>query len=118
MKIKLDENIPHSLSPALVELGHDVRTVVDQGLTGRSDETVWKAVAAEGRLLLTQDVDFSRAAAVEPNPSAGVLLLRLGVPSAAALLRRARSLFETEDLARWRGCIVVATERKIRVRRA
>lgn len=116
MKIKLDENIPHALSPALVALGHDVRTVVDQGLTGQSDDAIWSVVAQEERFLVTQDVRFGRVAIADATATGGVLLLRLDAPSRAALLRRATTLFETEDVARWCGCLVVATERKIRVR--
>ena len=116
MKIKLDENIPHALSPALVALGHDVRTVVDQGLTGQSDDAIWSAVAREARFLVTQDVRFGRVAIANAPATGGVLLLRLDWPSRAALLRRAITLFETEDATRWHGCLVVATERKIRVR--
>ena len=117
MKIKLDENIPDRLSPVLAKLGHDVRTVVDQGLTGRSDDEIWSVVAGEDRFLVTQDVDFGRVATRERIGDAGVLLLRLRVPGRSALLRRAKSLFETEDFSRWSGCVIVATERKIRVRR-
>ena len=118
MKIKLDENIPHQLSPVLTALGHDVRSVFDQGLTGHSDETIWRAVAEEQRLLVTQDVDFGRVAAAGAMEGPGVLLLRLGMPSRGTLLKRAKALFQSEDVSRWRGCVVVATERKIRVRRA
>jgi hypothetical protein len=34
-----------------------------------------------------------------------------------ALAERIQSLFVTEDVSTWSGCLVVATERKIRVRR-
>jgi predicted nuclease of predicted toxin-antitoxin system len=117
VKIKLDENIPQSLSPALKALGHDVRTVVDQGLTGHPDAGLWSVVAAEERFLVIQDVDFGKIAVTSQRGNAGILLLRLEVPSRSALLRRAKALFGTEDVSRWRGCLVVATERKIRVRR-
>lgn len=117
MKIKLDENIPNLLTPFLSSFGHDVRTVADQGLAGYSDEAIWRAVATEDRLLVTQDVGFGRAAFVGTNESAGILLLRLGVPSLSALLQRVTSLFEAEDVSRWRGCVVVATDRKLRVRK-
>jgi len=117
VKIKLDEHIPHPLSPVLAALGHDVRSVVDQGLTGHADDAIWRVVADEDRFLVTEDVDFGRVALAGTSHSPGILILRLGVPSVAALLRRVRTLFETENVSRWHGCVVVATERKIRVRR-
>ena len=42
MKVKLDENIPVSLAEALVSLGHDVQTVIGQGLTGRADAVAFR----------------------------------------------------------------------------
>ena len=116
MKIKLDENIPHRLTPVLTAIGHDVRTVADQGLTGHSDDEVWRVVAGEERFLVTQDVAFGRVAIAGANVNPGVLILRFGVPSGPALLRRVRTLFQTEDVSLWHGCVVVATEKKIRVR--
>jgi predicted nuclease of predicted toxin-antitoxin system len=41
MKIKLDENIPASLSARLATLGHDVDSVPEEGLTGYPDAAVW-----------------------------------------------------------------------------
>jgi hypothetical protein len=59
VKIKLDENIPASAGPRLAALGLDVDTVLSEGLTGKTDREVWAAAQAEGRLLVTQDLDFS-----------------------------------------------------------
>ena len=43
---------------------------------------------------------------------------RLRVPGRTALFDRVLSLFRTEDVASWTGGLVIATERKLRVRRA
>lgn len=56
MRFKLDEHIAQQLSPVLAALGHDARTVVDQGLTGHADQAIWRAVSQEDRLLVTQDL--------------------------------------------------------------
>jgi len=37
MRIKLDENIPARLVPLLMDLGHDVDTVIGEKLVGRDD---------------------------------------------------------------------------------
>jgi hypothetical protein len=34
MKIKLDENLPHRLAPALEKIGHDVHTLQHESLVG------------------------------------------------------------------------------------
>jgi len=52
------ENIPVALVEALTLLGHDVQTVIGQGLTGRTDREIWTQCQLEDRLLITQDLDF------------------------------------------------------------
>lgn len=49
MKIKLDENLPLRLAPILQRAGHDVDTVLQEGLGGKPDHEVWLAVQAENR---------------------------------------------------------------------
>jgi predicted nuclease of predicted toxin-antitoxin system len=79
MKLKLDENLPATLAVRLRELGHDADTVRDEGLTGRPDELVWQAAQAEGRFLVTQDLDFSDARKFAPGTHCGILLVRIPV---------------------------------------
>ena len=40
MKLKLDENIPIDVVPGLSRLGHEVDTVIDEGLRGHHTLTV------------------------------------------------------------------------------
>jgi len=58
MKIKLDENLSHSLREVLVKLKHDVDTVVDEALAGVDDVEILRAAFAENRILFTLDTDF------------------------------------------------------------
>lgn len=117
MNIKLDENLPDSLVPKLQALGHDVDTVPDENLAGRDDNEVWQAAQAVGRFLITQDLDFSDVRRFTPGTHAGLLLVRLTQPGRKALASRVELLFATERVDEWRGCLVVATEHKVRVRR-
>jgi predicted nuclease of predicted toxin-antitoxin system len=114
--VKLDENLPASLVAVLAELGHDADTVLAEGLQGRSDHDVWHAAQAARRLLVTQDLDFSDVRQLPPGAHGGVLLLRLRAPGRRALAERLQAIFETYDVATWRGRIVVATEHRIRGR--
>ncbi len=76
MKIKLDENMPlDSLEVHASQL--DVDTVISEGLQGSDDEIVFAAAQAEGRFLITQDLDFSDQRKFLPGAHAGILLLRL-----------------------------------------
>jgi hypothetical protein len=115
--IKLDENLPERLVVALGELGHDVDTGRAERLAGRDDADVWSAAQATGRFLVTQDLDFSDVRRYAPGTHEGLLLVRLAHPGREALLARVATIFSTETVGTWRGCLVVATEHKIRVKR-
>jgi predicted nuclease of predicted toxin-antitoxin system len=84
MKVKLDENLPARLQPVLERLGHEVHTVHQENLTGRPDNDIWQAACAEGRFLITQDLDFSDSRQFTPGTHSGILLVRLREPGAQA----------------------------------
>lgn len=116
MKIKLDENLPVSLFELFRNHGHDVDTVENEGLTGENDRTVWEATQQAGRLLITQDLDFSDARKFAPGTHHGLLLVRLAKPGRQALFDYLSRLLTTEDIDSWQGCFVVASDYKLRIR--
>ena len=117
MNIKLDENMPVRLARTLAKCGHQVDTVLQEGLKGQDDEQIWKAAQDAGRFLITQDLDISDTRRFAPGSHHGLLLVRLTNPGRNALVQRVRDLFLTEDVAGWERCFVVLTEHKIRVLR-
>lgn len=117
MRIKIDENLPSRLAERLTGLGHDAQTVEDEGIGGNVDPVIWETAQRERRFLITQDLDFSDARRFAPGTHFGILLIRLRTPSRRNLVARVERLFREEDVAQWPGCFVVATERKVRVRR-
>lgn len=116
MKIKIDENLPADLAMPLTELGHDVETVLGEGLGGRDDDTVSAAAQGESRFLITQDMGLADLRRMIGGKNPGVLLVRLRDPSRSALIQRVGWLFEHESVESWKGALVVATDRKVRVR--
>ena len=118
MRIKLDENLPVRLAAVLTNLRHDVHTVSEENLSGRSDREVWHAAQQETRFLITQDLDFSDVRRFAPGTHCGILLVRLHSLDRQSLIMRVAEIFQQEEITRWAGCFVVATERKIRITRA
>src|SRR5262249_45431650 len=112
-----DENVPAHLAPTLQTFGHDVDSVQSEALTGHRDSDVWTAAQRDGRFLITQDLDFSDARKYVPGSHHGLLLVRLRRPGRAALLERISQLFAAEPVETWAGCLVVATEQKVRITR-
>ena len=117
MKAKLDENLPLQIAAEIRARMHDVETVGEEDLTGRLDVDIWQAAQREGRILITQDLDFSDTRKFHPGTHHGIVLIRLQSPSRRNLIIRTTELFEAENVSGWGGCFVVVTERKIRVKR-
>lgn len=118
MKLKLDENIPQSAATRLAALGYDVDTVLDERLGGRSDDAAWAAAQAEGRFLVTHDLDFADARKFEPGKHAGVLIVRLPDSEQWRVGDHLVAWFSDPDARTWERCMVIATPRKVRVVRA
>lgn len=77
MNFKLDENMLADLATHLREAGHEVADVVEEGLSGEDDPPVLTAATAEGRILLTFDLDFADVRHYPPGTHAGIVVFRL-----------------------------------------
>jgi predicted nuclease of predicted toxin-antitoxin system len=117
VRLKLDENLPAALAERLSLLGHDADTVPQEDLAGEVDAEIWNVSQAAGRFLITQDLDFSDIRSFAPGTHQGILLVRLADPSRRRLIDRVEEIFRDENVESWRGCFVVMTDRKIRIRR-
>jgi predicted nuclease of predicted toxin-antitoxin system len=115
MKLKLDENLPESLLPALGAPGHAVDNVRVEGLRGEADEDVWQAAQKAGRFLITQDLDFSDFRKFSPGTHHGLMLVRLRAPGRLALAARIAAVFRVEAVESWTGCFILLTDHKLRV---
>ena len=81
MQLKLDENLGMRGIEILRTAGHDVSTVVDQQLTSCDDESLLNICSAEGRALVTLDLDFSNPLRFPPGSFSGIAVLRLSQPA-------------------------------------
>jgi len=59
----------------------------------------------------------SRLRRFVPGTHAGFVLVRLKQEGLRAVITKFRAIFEEEDVESWRGCFVVISETKIRIRR-
>ena len=77
MKFKLDENFGTRTQKLFLAAGHDVSTVESQELCGCPDRRLFEICGAEGRCLVTLDIDFGDVTRFPPDRSAGIVVLRL-----------------------------------------
>lgn len=73
MKFKTDENMPYEVAEILSKAGHDALTVLCQELGGQSDDRIAEVCKAEGRAIVTLDLDYSDIRAYPPEISRGSL---------------------------------------------
>src|SRR5260370_26392825 len=65
--VKLDEHLGKATRQLLREGSYDVDTVLDERLSGSTDDLLWSRVVADGRLLITLDLDFSDVRRFRPG---------------------------------------------------
>jgi predicted nuclease of predicted toxin-antitoxin system len=113
---KLDENLPTEAVALLQQDGHDVSSVVKQGLGGRADPDVARVCRSEGRVLVTLDVDFANVQNYPPGDYPGIIVLRLarqGRPQVLSVLSSLRALFDAATLT---GKLWIVEESRVRIR--
>ena len=87
MKFKIDQNLPTEAATLLNGVGHDAMTVYEQALSGASDERIVAVCKAEGRILITADLDLSDIRRYPPSQAPGYIVLRLPRQSKDAVLK-------------------------------
>jgi predicted nuclease of predicted toxin-antitoxin system len=115
-QVKADECLPVECADLLAGKGHNVETVLQEGLQGAADLEVWLAAQSERRFLVTSDLDFSDLRRYAPGTHYGVLLLRLHKEGKTRLIDYLEWLLTQYDISQWEGCLVVATDHKVRIK--
>lgn len=117
MRFKADENISRQLAQLLLDHGHDVQTVAEEGLAGARDPHIAAAAASEERMILTTDRGFADVRVYPPGTHAGIVVLRARELRHSMLLMLLRSFLLQYDLDGFIGCNVVVEPGSVRVRR-
>ncbi|MCA9898474.1 MAG: DUF5615 family PIN-like protein [Anaerolineales bacterium] len=117
MYIKVDEDIPPIAAIWLRERGYEASTVVEQGMGGWKDASLWQAVQANKQFPLTADKGFGDIRAHLPVSNAGVLLLQPDEDGIRPILDLLKMVLSEVDINQLTGTISVATLGGLRVRR-
>lgn len=91
LKLLIDENIRSEIFSFLETSGHDVKKLP----AGVSDAEVAKCASAEGRIIVTHDLDFSNIFVYPPKSYAGIIVVRISPPLASALKMALANLFSS-----------------------
>lgn len=115
MKFKVDENLPLEVAEVLRAAGYDVLTVEDQGLRGVSDEALWSCSLAEGRSLVTLDLDFSDIRVYLPARY-GVIVFRASDQSKLRLTALAKHIVSVLEKEPLHDRLWIVEEGRVRIR--
>jgi predicted nuclease of predicted toxin-antitoxin system len=116
MRFKVDENLPQEVAEQLRKVGYDAATVLQQGIGGTRDATLWAICQEEGRVLMTLDLDFADIRVYPPEEASGIIVLRLrqqDKPSVVAVLKRLIPFLDQEPLDRH---LWIVDEQHVRIR--
>lgn len=118
MRIKIDEDLPRAAVILLRQAGFDdTKSVVEQGMGGWSDSSVWQVVQDERRYFITADKGFAGIRVYPQGEHAGVLLLRPDADGIQPVLDLLRRTLAAADLSSLQGTLSVATSKGLRSRR-
>lgn len=118
MRFKVDENLHDDIAAALRARGHDAVTVHDQSMRGDTDARLSEVCRAEGRAIVTFDLDFANVRDYPPGDHPGLIVLRLADQSRTYVLRIFVAVLDLLDREELAGCLWVVEENRVRIRRA
>lgn len=117
MRFLVDEALSWRLARLLVQAGHDAVHVASIGLKATPDPLIFERARVEGRVILTQDIDFETLLLASGHPQPSVVLFRIrdGRTAHRCSLLLTHLLTIEQDLLR--GAIVVFEDDAIRIHR-
>lgn len=114
-RILADECIHTDLVVALREAGLDVLTVVEAGLSGATDERVFRTAVKKKRIILTFDRGFGDIFRFNIAGSPGVVIVLIGQMSRNEILSLPVAFFSLEDRRDLSGKLAIIGKSKIRI---
>ena len=116
LRLKLDENVPQRVEPALMDMGIDVATARSEGLAGSADPVLLAACTSENRILVTLDLDFSNIREYIPGTHRGIWVLRPARQTFDAIASLVHSAVRFASVEHAAGQLWIIDERQIRIR--
>ena len=106
-----------STARALRQEGHEVTHLIEEGLQRLPDSEILKKARAEGRIILTFDLDFADLLAAGGYSLPSAVIFRLRDQTPAAVTPKLLRLLHERPEQLLAGAVVVITDAGYRVRR-
>jgi len=118
MKFLANENLFEPIIEYLKGLGHDVLSIREAGLSGITDDEVYKLACKDNRVIITMDKDFSRIFRFPPEKCGGIIVVKIYKRKVKETLRIFRKHFETIGDDKVRKNQIVITSVGVRIKRS
>lgn len=118
MKFFANENLFEPIIDYLRDIGADVLSIRDSGLSGISDDEVYDLASKEERVIVTMDKDFSRTFRFPPNGCGGIIVVKIykrAVDETVEIFKKSYESLKEVDI---RNNLVIITPEGIRIRRS
>jgi len=116
VKFLADKGISPRVVSTLRERGHEAIHLQEQGLGKLPDGDILAKARAEGRVLLTHDLDFGELLAASDGKLPSVIIFRLKDMRAENVNFHLFGTLEKQSAALDKGVVCSVSERKVRIR--
>lgn len=116
MKFLVDENVFPKITLHLRSLGHDVKSIQEEGLNRIADDEIVRLAKKEDRAIITFDKHFGNVLKYPPSNTAGIVHIRIHPPLLKDLLLAIDNLFKKYRLPSFHGKLIVLSRTGYRVR--
>ena len=116
MKILADMHISPATVQFLQTLGYDTIRVNEILPSNSSDKTIVKAAKKKGRVIITQDLDFSEIISLSSEKVPSLISLRLSSSRIEFVNKRLEKVLPMIESDIEKGSIVVVEDNRIRLR--
>ena len=117
LRFLADMGVSLRVASWLRDRGHDVAHLRDEGLHRMPDCDIFKKAAAEGRIILTFDLDFGEIVALSQQSPVSVFLFRLHNTTAHFVVKRLEQVLSASAVSvKSRAAIIVIEDSRHRIR--
>jgi predicted nuclease of predicted toxin-antitoxin system len=118
MKFFANENLYEPIIGYLRDLGIDILSIREAGLSGIADDEVYHLACKEKRVIITMDKDFSRTFRFPPEKCGGIIVVKIykrPVDETLEMFKKFYGRLREEDI---RKNLVIITPDDVRIRRS
>ena len=116
MRFLADENIFPQVINYLQNLGHDVKSILESGLSQTTDDKIIDLATKEERTIITFDKHFGDILRYPPRNLSGIILIRIRPPLLDDIFFALENLFKNYHADSFKGKLIVLSKSGYRIR--